>query len=80
VARAYVRREIAASGERTALKLVERIVAIAGDIASVRVFLRYGVDPLQAVPVEDFRTTTALHKKRWPQIQRGVAARRKRGA
>ena len=45
-------------------------------IASVRVFLLYGIDPLAAVPLDAFRTTTALHKKRWPQIERDVRKKR----
>ena len=44
------------------------IAEIASDIAAVRVFLLYGIDPLKAVPLEDFRTSSALHKVRWPQI------------
>jgi hypothetical protein len=32
------------------------------------VLLLYGIEPLNAVPLEQFRTTTALHKVRWPQI------------
>jgi hypothetical protein len=76
MARAYVRQEIAARGERAGLKLLERIADIAHDIAAVRVFLLYGIDPLRAVPIEEFRTTTALHKTRWPQIEREVREKR----
>jgi len=76
VARACIRSEIAASGERAALKLLERVADIAMDIAAVRVFLLYAVDPLAAVPLEDFRTTSALHKQRWPQILAAVGAKR----
>jgi hypothetical protein len=36
------------------LKLLERIADIASDIAAVRVFLLFGIDPLKAVPLEDF--------------------------
>ena len=68
VAREFIRQEVATRGERVGLKLLERIADIAADIAAVRVFLLYGIDPLQAVPLEDFRTTSALHKVRWPQI------------
>jgi hypothetical protein len=46
------------------------------DIAAVRVFLLYGIDPLKAVPLEDFRTTSALHKVRWPQIVADVGEKR----
>jgi hypothetical protein len=76
VVRAFLRREIEAEGERTALKLLERVAEIAADIAAVRVFLHYGIDPLAAVPVEDFRTTSALHKVRWPQIVAEVGKKR----
>jgi hypothetical protein len=76
VVRAFIRREIEAHGERIALKLLERVAEIAGDIAAVRVFLLYGVDPLAAVPVEDFRTTSALHKVRWPQIVAEIGKKR----
>ncbi len=76
VARACIRQEIAEAGERAGLKLLERVADIATDIAAVRVFLLYGVDPLAGVPLEDFRTTSALHKARWPQIIAGVNAKR----
>jgi hypothetical protein len=74
--RAFIRQEVATRDERTALKLLERVADIAGDIASVRVFLLYGIDPLKAVPLEDFRTTAALHKVRWPQIVAEVGEKR----
>jgi hypothetical protein len=76
VARAFIRQEVATRDERVGLKLLERIADIAGDIAAVRVFLLYGIDPLKAVPLEDFRTTSALHKVRWPQIVAEVGERR----
>jgi hypothetical protein len=76
VARAFIRQEVATRDERAGLKLLERIADIAGDIAAVRVFLLYGVDPLKAVPLEDFRTTSALHKVRWPQIVAEVGEKR----
>jgi hypothetical protein len=76
VARAFIRREIAARDERSGLRLLERVAEIASDIAAVRVFLLYGIDPLKAVPLEDFRTTAALHKVRWPQIVADVAEKR----
>lgn len=76
VARAFIRDVITTHDERAGLKLLERIVAIASDIAAVRVFLLYGIDPLAAVPLDDFRTTPALHKLRWPQIAAEVAAGR----
>ena len=76
VVRAFLRREIEAQGERVGLKLLERVAEIAGDIAAVRVWLLYGVDPLAAVPVEDFRTTSALHRVRWPQIVAEIGKKR----
>jgi hypothetical protein len=76
VARAFIRQEVATRDERAGLKLLERVADIAGDIAAVRVFLLYGVDPLKAVPLEDFRTTSSLHKVRWPQIVAEVSEKR----
>jgi hypothetical protein len=76
MARAFIRGEIATRDERAGLKLLERVVEIAGDMAAVRVFLLYGIDPLGAVPLEDFRTTSALHKVRWPQIQAEINSKR----
>jgi hypothetical protein len=76
VARAFIRQEVATRDERAGLKLLERVADIAGDIAAVRVFLLYGIDPLKAAPLEDFRTTSALHKVRWPQIVAEVSEKR----
>lgn len=76
VGRAYIRREIAEHGERAGLKLLERVADIAMDIAAVRVFLLYEIDPLRAVPLDDFRATPALHRLRWPQIVSEVEERR----
>jgi hypothetical protein len=76
VAREFIRQEVATRGERVGLKFLERIADIAADIAAVRVFLLYDIDPLQAVPLEDFRTTSALHKVRWPQIVSEVSQKR----
>jgi hypothetical protein len=76
VARAFIRSEIETRGERAAVKLLERVAEIAADVAAVTVFLRYGIDPLHAIPIEDFRTTSALHKQRWPQIVADAAKKR----
>jgi hypothetical protein len=78
VARAFVRGEISARGERAGLNLLERIADIAMDIAAVRVFLLYGIEPLHAVPLDDFRATSALHRVRWPQIVSEVEGKRER--
>ncbi|WP_297471521.1 hypothetical protein, partial [Acidithiobacillus sp.] len=58
------------------LKLLERIAEMASDISAVRIFLLYGIDPLEAIPLDRFRTTTALHKVRWPQIRADVVRKR----
>jgi hypothetical protein len=76
VARAFIRQQVAARNERAGLKLLERVVDIAGDIAAVRVFLLYAIDPLKGIPLEVFRTTSALHKVRWPQIVAEVGEKR----
>ena len=76
VVRAFIRQEVATRDERAGLKLLERVADIAGDMAAVRVFLLYGVDPLNGVALDDFRTTSALHKVRWPQIVAEVGEKR----
>jgi len=76
VVRQFIRQEVASRAERVGLKLLERVADIAADIAAVRVFLLYGIDPLKAIPLEDFRTTSALHKVRWPQIVAEVTGKR----
>ena len=76
VARAFIRQEMATGSERAGLKLLERVADIAGDIAAVRVFLLFGIDPLKAIPLEDFRTTSTLHKVRWPRIVVEVGEKR----
>lgn len=78
VARAFITAEIKERGERKALRLLERVAEIGADINAVRVFLRYAIDPLLAIPLEDFKTTTALHKKRWPQIAGELVQQRER--
>ena len=76
--RAFMAREIETRGERSTLKLLERVAAIAAEPGAVRVFLLYGIDPLAAVPLEEFRTTPALHTRRWPQITAEVDAQREK--
>jgi len=76
VVRAFIRDAVTRRGERVGLKLLERVVAIAEDIAAIRVFLQEGIDPLAAVPLESFRTTSKLHSQRWPTIQTELARRR----
>lgn len=76
MARAFIRSEVLQFGERAALKLLERIVRIGASAAGRHVFLRHDIDPLTAVPLDAFRTSTALHQRRWPQIQRDIARQR----
>jgi hypothetical protein len=76
--RAFIARELESRGERVALKLLERVAAVAAEPGAVRIFLLYGIDPLNAVPVEDFRTSAALHTKRWPQIKKQVTTQREK--
>lgn len=78
VARAFIAEEIRERGEKSALKLLERVVEIAADIGARRVYLEYGIDPSRAIPLEDFRTTSALHTKRWPQIMNKLAKQRQK--
>jgi hypothetical protein len=78
VVAAFMREVVQEQGERAALKLLERVAEIASEFASVRVFLLYGVDPLAAVPISEFRTTAALHAKRWPQLVAQVEEQREK--
>jgi hypothetical protein len=65
---AFIRAEVSRQGERMALKQLERVIAIADDYAAILVFVLYGIDVLQAAPLEAFPTTTELHRKLWPQV------------
>ena len=76
VTRAFIQLEITERGERVGLKLLERTADIASDISAIRVFLQFGIDPLMAIPLESFRTTSTLHKVRWPQIVASVTEQR----
>jgi hypothetical protein len=76
VAHAFISAEIDERGEKKALKLLERIAKIADNDGAIGVFLKYNIDALLAVPLEDFKTTTALHTQRWPQIVSALAKRR----
>jgi len=76
--RAFISHELESRGERVALKLLERVAAVAAEPGAVRIFLLYGIDPLNAIPLEDFRTNAALHTKRWPQITEQVSAQREK--
>jgi hypothetical protein len=76
VVRAFIRQQVATRRERTGLKLLERVAEIASESAAVRVFLLFGIEPLEAIPLEDFRTTSALHKVRWPHIVAEVGEKR----
>jgi hypothetical protein len=78
VVAAFIRDVIQTKGEKAALKLLERVAEIAADFAAVRVFLLYGIDPMTAVPIAEFRTTSALHAKRWPQLSFHVDAQREK--
>jgi hypothetical protein len=76
VARAFIRKEMATRDEKAGFKLIERVADIARDIAAVRVFLLYGIDPLKAAPASEFPTTSRLRKVRWRQIVADVDAKR----
>lgn len=76
VVRAFILQEARTGDKRAGLKLVERVAEIAYDIAATRVFLLHGVDPLGAVPLEEFRTVKAFRELRWPQIVAEVARKR----
>jgi hypothetical protein len=70
---------IDADDQRTALDAVERVVKIALDSALVAVAVDYGIDPLAAVPSSRIGSR-AFKTKRWPQVQKLVAAARSKHA
>jgi hypothetical protein len=76
VVRAFIRTEIAARGERAGLRLLDRVVEISTETAALQTFLRFAINPLEAVPLEAFHTSAALHGSRWPQICADVKRRR----
>jgi hypothetical protein len=78
VARAFISAEIDERGEKKALQPLERIAVMAGGSGAIRVFLNYEIDPNLAVPLEEFRTTTALHTQRWPRIVSMLTSKRDR--
>lgn len=73
---AFIRAEATLRGERAALKQLERVVAIADDYAAILVFVLYGIDVLQAVPLDAFPSTAELHRTRWPQVLARARAQR----
>lgn len=77
-ARSFIVAEIEERGEKKALRLLERIAEMASDSGALRVFMDYDIDPLLAVPIEEFRTTTALHAQRWPQIVAAIGRKREK--
>ncbi len=76
VALAFISREVATRGESVGQKLLQRVLEIASDIAAARVFRLYAIEPLEAVPLGQFRTATALHKVRWPPIRADLTRKR----
>jgi hypothetical protein len=76
VMRAFVAREVRERGERTGLKLLERLAEMAATSAAIWVFDNFGIDPLHAVPLEEFQTTQSLHRSRWPQIVARIGKQR----
>jgi hypothetical protein len=73
---AFIRAEAALRGERAALQHLERVVAIADDHAAILVFVLYGIDVLNAVPLEAFPATAELHRARWPEVVARATAQR----
>lgn len=78
VARAFISAEVDERGERKALKLLERVAKIANQDGAIGVFLKFNIDPLLAVPLEVFKTTTALHTERWPRVVSALAKQREK--
>ncbi|MCU0759751.1 MAG: hypothetical protein MUF07_11240 [Steroidobacteraceae bacterium] len=69
-------RAAATPDERPGLKHLERVIAIAQDYAGLLAHVLYGIDVLEAIPLEAFPTSPELHAERWPQVVAGVAQQR----
>lgn len=76
VARCYLEELAAAGDTRRLLKSIERIVRIAEDRSLAAVFHDYGLEPLDAVPVEQV-PSAEFHERRWPQVREQIASRRR---
>lgn len=73
---AYIRSLVKSDGERVGLKVLERVVDIAGDYPGLVVFVLYGIDVLAAAPLDAFPNVPELHRVRWPQVQAALGRER----
>lgn len=73
--KAFIRAE-SVPDERPGLKQLERVVGIAQDYAGLLVHVLYGIDVLDAVPLDAFHRSSELHARRWPQVVAKVGAQR----
>jgi hypothetical protein len=75
IANAYLRELIAMGEERQVLKAVERVIDIALDPGATRIYLRYGIDPLRAIPIDEVKI--ARFQERWPRVLADIDRRRR---
>ena len=76
VAAAFLGRLVNEADERALLNAIERVVDIAKDQGALKMYARYGVDPLQAIPVADI-ANRKFQGERWPRVLADVDRRRR---
>lgn len=70
VCRAYVSELIRESGERKAIKVATALFGLAGSAAGLQACIRYGLDLLDAIPLDEFSSANFLGQ----QARRSIAA------
>lgn len=76
-ARGYILETLKDAGERPALRLLERVGTLAVQKAGIHAWRTYGVEILEAVPIEAFKSPK-LASHRWPAILHLANRKRRR--
>lgn len=76
VARAFLEELVESGDERRLLNAIERVVDIAKDPGALKMFVRYGIDPLQAIPVAQVKDRK-FQDERWPRLLADIDRRRR---
>lgn len=70
VCSAYARELIRAASERKAIKVTTALFRLAGSVAGLQAYARYGLDILDGVPLDEFSSAAFLNQ----QARRSIAA------
>ncbi len=76
VAAAFIAQLAKEGNQGRLLDAIERVVDIARDQGALKIYSRYGVDPLRAIPVADVKSPK-FQKERWPCVLADVDRRRR---